>query len=177
MDVSNMEKHKRRKGLAAILVTLFVLVLVSGGYFVYQYKYADLNTLKQVAAALPASISTIEVIKFKHGDEPINDQNLAVNNHFTVVEYTQKGCVPCARLKKKLTRFLKVRKDVAIREIAMPENWFDTAERDYGRKVFFTPYIVIYGLDGKVIRADRKGKPRATYLLNKWIKTELEKKV
>lgn len=154
-----------------ILATICFFLLLGTGYGLYLYRYADLNTLRHVLSALPPSINANEIVHPGYKHIPIHDSDYAVPGHYTIIEYRQAGCQECAQLDRRLIPFLQQRKDVAVRKIDLATNWSDkTALRDFGRKIWFTPFIVIYGPNSEPIRADDAGKRRAVSLLYAWLK-------
>lgn len=173
MSMGMMRTGKRFAWLLGIAALLMVVL---GGYGYYRYRYADLDTLATVVSDLPATVPASEVVTPDYSRVPILDRDYAVPGHYTIIEYRQKGCPECARLDRDLERFLALRKDVAVRKIDLAAHWSDqTTLRDFHRRVWFTPFVVIYGADGKQIRADDGGKRRAAYLLYDWLKSEFAK--
>ena len=162
-----------RKGTVKWLIAAALPLLVVGGYGVYWHRNADLNALRNVGTTIPPNIPSSAVVKQDHGRRVLRDSDLAIPGHYTIVEYRQKNCPSCAQLDTELERFLMLRKDVAVRKVDLPDQWSDkTTLRDYGRTVWYTPFIVIYGVDGKQIRADQGGNRAAANLLRDWLKSE-----
>ncbi|MDH4134469.1 MAG: hypothetical protein OEV31_06735 [Gammaproteobacteria bacterium] len=160
--------------LKAVLLVSMLCLMALGGYGFYRYRNADLESLLLSVPDLPRTVVQSEIVKQLPGQLPMRDSDLAIQGHYTVIEYRQKNCPACARLDSELEKFLKVRRDVAVRKIDLADQWSDkTTLRDYGRTVWYTPFVVIYGADGKQIKADDGGKRDAARLLNAWLKREL----
>lgn len=163
-------------GAGKILGVAALLLIVLAGSGFYRNQNADLNNLTRVLEDLPSKMVANEIVKPDYTHAPINDSVYAVPGHYTIIVYRQTNCAECARLDIDLEKFLKLRRDVAVRKIDLVSPWSEnTALHDFGRRIWFTPFVVIYGADGRQIRADNGGKRDAAYLLYDWLKSEFAK--
>lgn len=158
------------------LAGLTLLGLLLGGAYYYFVSQVGLN---KVSTVLPALASTVPANEFVHPDYrriPIQTADYAAAGRYTIVVFHQERCPDCRRLDGQLVEFQKRRQDVAVRKIDLGAHWSsDGTVRDFGRKIWWTPFIVIYGPDGKQLQADDAGKRNAWKLLNRWIAYEQEK--
>lgn len=95
----------------------------------------------------------------------------------TIIDFCADNCPGCRLLHDDhYPRFLKIRPDVATFYIRLPSNWHGNGvwER-YGVKVSFTPHVMIYGPDGKLIAEDREGGNAGHTFLYKWMNDEIRK--
>lgn len=162
-----------RKGVKFLLYFLIFGVLAFAAYYYYTVRAADLDKVARRASDLPATTPTNLFVQVDSSQLPLQDSTYAIPGHYTIIVYHQKMCPDCRRLDRDLDRFLELRKDVAVRKIDLGDQWSGaTTARDYGRKIWWTPFIVIYDVDGKVIRADDGSKRVAWKLLRDWIAHE-----
>ena len=152
---------------------LILFGLIAVGIYYFGFRKSDLDTLMIPAAELATGT---EANIFVHPDYkyvPIHDEDYIVNRSFTIVYYHQDGCPGGPHLDGDLDHFLKLRKDVAIRKIELvTATW---VYGDFSRNIGLVPFIVIYGPDGKVIRADDGQKNSAYKLLYDWMNAEFKK--
>lgn len=162
-----------RKGVKFLLYFLILGVLAFAGYYYYAVRTADLDKVARRASDLPTTMPANLFIQLDRSQLPLQDSAYAIPGHYTIIVYHQKRCPDCRRLDQDLDSFLELRKDVAVRKIDLGEQWSgESTVRDYGRKIWWTPFIVIYDVDGKPIRADDGGKRVAWKLLRDWIAHE-----
>lgn len=173
MTAKITRKGAWRKG-SQFLCYFFVLgTLAFAAYYYYTIHYADLDKVLHKASNLPSTIPANIFVHVDRTKTPQHDSIYAIPGHYTIIVYHQKRCPDCQRLDRDLDRFLELRKDVAVRKIDLGDQWSDTSTvRDYGRKIWWTPFIVIYDLNGKPIRADNGGKRAAWKLLRNWLTYE-----
>ena len=161
------------KGIIFLRNLLILGVLAFVVYYYYAARTADINRVLRKAPDLPATIAANLFVQLDRPQGPVPDSAQAVPGHYTIIVYHQKTCSDCQRLDRDLERFLELRKDVAVRKIDLGNQWSDVSTmRDYGRKIWWTPFIVIYDIDGKPIRADDGSKRVAWELLSDWISRE-----
>ena len=73
----------------------------------------------------------------------------------TIIEFYTDACAGCRVLHGHFKKFLRLRPDVAVRQIRLPNDWQpQRVWRDHNVKVGFTPFIIIYGSDGELIAQD-----------------------
>ena len=160
-------------GLLAGL-TLLGLLLV-GAYYYFFHN----DGLNKVSTVLPALATTVPANEFVHPDYrqiPIQIADYAATGRYTIVVFHQARCPDCRRLDRQFEEFQKRRQDVAVRKIDLGAHWSSEGTvRDFGRKIWWTPFVVIFGPDGKQLQTDDAGKRNAWKLLNRWIAYEQEK--
>ncbi|MHB1233721.1 MAG: hypothetical protein ACYCZQ_14240 [Burkholderiales bacterium] len=151
---------------------IIVFGLIAIGIYYFGFRKTDLDTLMKPATELAADTEANIFVKPDYRNAPIHDQDYVVNKAFTVVYYHQNSCTGCQRLDGDLGHFLALRKDVAIRKIELEDSWVPA---DFTRNIGLIPFIVIYGPDGKMIRADDAQKQGAFKLLYDWMNAEFKK--
>ena len=162
-----------RKGIKLLISFVILAVLVFAGYYYYVVRSADLDRLMRRAPDLAAATPANLFVQVDRSQLPLHDSAYAIPGHYTVIVYHQKMCPDCRRLDRDLEGFLEIRKDVAVRKIDLGDQWSGASTvQDYGRKIWWTPFIVIYDIDGKPIRADDGNKRVAWKLLRDWIARE-----
>ena len=161
------------KGVKFLRNLLILGVLGFAAYYYYAVRTADLDRVQRKASDLPSTTPANLFVPVDDKRVALQDSAYAVSGHHTIIIYHQKTCPDCQRLDRDIERFLEFRKDVAVRKIDLGDQWSDVSTmRDYGRKIWWTPFIVIYDTDGKTIRADDGGKRVAWKLLGDWITHE-----
>jgi glutaredoxin len=162
----------------AVRYAVLLALLALGAYYAYYYgiRTTDLDVVRLPAPALPPATPANIFVQPDLRQVPVHDAGYADPGHYTIIVYHQETCPDCQRLDRDLERFLKLRKDVAVRKIDLGAHWSaESAMRDYERKIWWTPFVVIYGVDGKQLRADDGGKRRAWSLLRDWLALEFGK--
>jgi hypothetical protein len=159
-----------------VLIGLMVVGLLSSGLYYYSTRYVSLGGVSTVMPDLAPSVPANMFVQPDYQRLPIQTADYATAGHYTVVVFHQQRCPDCQRLDRELVDFLKYRKDVAVRKIDLGANWSTQGTlRDFGRKIRWTPFVVIYGPDLKLVQADDAGKRKAWKLLSKWIEHESAK--
>ena len=172
MNFGSIILGKHRVLLAALIITGLLL----GGLYYYSTRYSRLGSVAAVMPELAPSIPANTFVQPDYQRLPIQTAVYADPGHYTVVVFHQQRCPDCQRLDRELEKFLKYRKDVAVRKIDLGAHWSSEGTlRDFGRKIWWTPFVVIYGPDAKQLETDDAGKRDAWKLLNKWIAHELGK--
>lgn len=157
----------------AMPAALTLAALLSGGLYYLVTLRPGLDSVAAVLPELPASIAANIFVQPDYRRVPIPTAQYAVAEHYTLVIFHQQSCPDCRRLDQSLVGFQRRRKDVAVRKIDLGEKWSaDSTLRDFGRRIWWTPFVLIYGPDGKLIRTDDAGKRDAWTLVNKWIEHE-----
>ncbi len=157
----------------AVPAALALAALLSGGFYYFATHRSGLDSVVAVLPELPASIAANMFVQPDYRHVPINTAAYALPGHYSVVIFHQPSCPDCQRLDQSLVDFQRRRKDVAVRKIDLGEKWSsDSTQRDFGRKIWWTPFVIIYGPDGKLIRTDDAGKRDAWRLINAWIEHE-----
>jgi thiol-disulfide isomerase/thioredoxin len=162
----------------AVVVAFTLAALLSGGLYYFVMLRSGLDSVAAVMPALPASIAANIFVQPDYQKIPIATTDYVVPGHYTLVIFHQPSCPDCRRLDQSLVDFQRRRKDVAVRKIDLGEKWsVHSTLRDFGRRIWWTPFVLIYGPDGELLRSDDAGKRAAWTLLNKWIKHESVKGV
>jgi hypothetical protein len=162
----------------AILAAFTLAALLSGGLYYFVSLRSGLDSVAAVLPDLPASIAANIFVQPDYRRVPVLTTDYVVPGQYTLVIFHQQSCPDCRRLDQSLVDFQRRRRDVAVRKIDLGEKWSaDSTLRDFGRRIWWTPFVVIYGPDGKLIRTDDAGKRDAWTLVNKWIEHESVKGV
>lgn len=160
----------------AILVALTLAALLSGGLYYFMTLRSGLDSVAAVLPELPASIAANIFVQPDYQKIPILTTDYAVPGQYTLVIFHQQSCPDCRRLDQALVGFQARRQDVAVRKIDLGEKWSaDSTLRDFGRKIWWTPFVAIYGPDAKLIRTDDAGRRDGWKMVNKWIEYESAK--
>ncbi len=156
-----------------VFAGLALLGLLLGGAY---YYFVSNDGLNKVSTVLPALASTVPANQFVHPDYrsiPVQIADYAAAGRYTIVVFHQERCPDCRRLDSQLVEFQKHRQDVVVRNIDLGAHWSSEGTvRDFARKIWWTPFVVIYGPDGKQLETDNAGKRNAWKLLNRWIAYE-----
>jgi hypothetical protein len=167
--------RKSRLFLVALALALALALggLLLGGVYHFTANRSGLDSVAAVMPDLPVSVAANIFVNPDYQHVPIQTAEYAVPGQYTVVIFHQQSCPDCRRLDQALTGFQARRKDVAVRKIDLGEKWSSSGTlRDFGRKIWWTPFVIIYGPDAKLLRADEAGKRDAWKLINKWIDHE-----
>lgn len=161
---------------AALGIAMTLALGVAGGFY-WRAQTTGLDRVMLRSAELPAGTPAVSFVKTGTDPAPFHDRDHAVAGHHSIIVYHQPTCPDCRRLDALLERFVTVRRDVAVRKIDLGERWSaDSARRSFGRdRIWWTPFIVIYGPDGKQIAADDGSRRDGWTLLKAWIDAELER--
>ena len=151
---------------------IIVFGLIAIGIYYFGFRKTDLDILMKPATELAADTEANIFVKPDYQNVPIHDQDYIVDKAFTVVYYHQDSCAGCQRLDRDMSHFLELRKDVAFRKIELVDSWVPA---NFSRNIGLVPFIIIYGPDGKVIRADEGQKNVAFKLLYDWMNAEFKK--
>ena len=164
-----LDKHR------SVLVALILAGLTMIGF----YYYIERSMLGSVIPVMPALSSSVPANIFVQPDYrrlPIDTAVYALPGHYTVIVFHQQRCPDCQRLDRELKEFLKLRTDVAVRKIDLGPSWStEDTLREFNRKIWWTPFVEIYGPGAELLQADNGGKRKAWNLLNEWIVYELAK--
>jgi hypothetical protein len=107
-----------------------------------------------------------------------NAADHVVPGHPTVFVFCTSYCPSCKRLQgRDFGVFLPLRPDVAIRHVRLRKGWnHDSVRAQYGLNFGFTPHIIVYGPDGRLIAQDDGQDRSGRKFLNKWMKDEFDRK-
>ena len=151
---------------------IIIFGLIALGIYYFGFRKTDLDILMKPAMELSAGTESNIFVQPDYQNVPVNDQDFIVDKAYTVVYYHQESCPGCHRLDGDLGHFLELRKDVAVRKIELVDSW---TPGDFSRNIGLVPFIIIYGPNGKVIRADDGQKNGAFKLLYDWMNAEYKK--
>lgn len=156
--------------LLGLLAAFTLASLLIGGFYYYMTSRLGLDSVAVVQQNLPPTTAANIFVRPDYQRIPVQTADYAVSGQYTLVIFHQQSCPDCRRLDQALVDFQHRRKDVAVRKIDLGEKWSaDSTLRDFGRTIWWTPFVVIYGPDAKIISTDNAGKRDAWKLLNKWI--------
>lgn len=155
---------------------LMVLLLLGAGIYYFGFRAPEVDRLlkpvQPVSAATPQNV----FVEPDYRVTPIDDRQYRVTGQYTIIYYHRAQCPGCLRLDSDLSRFLDLRKDTVVRKIKLSDNWsVEGARHDFGRSVGITPFVVIFGPDGKLIKNDEGTNGRGLGLLSDWMNAEFQK--
>ena len=103
-------------------------------------------------------------------------ENLIVTGLPTIIEFCTKECPGSKRLNRHFDQFLKLRPDVAVRQIYLPNNWQpEEVREEYQVDVGSVPHIIIYDPDGDLVVQDDGRNKEGFDFLYKWMNDEIQK--
>ena len=157
---------------------LVILVIIGvAGFFIYHYiqgtgPFAD---KPMVAYGLGdfeegAGIQLLGIEGTFHGEEYIEPEQP------TIIEFYSEICVGCKNLHEHYKQFLRIRPDVAVKQIRLDTHWQPQHVWDAHQvEIATTPHIIIYGPDGRLIAQD-EGKDKSGFdFLYKWMNDEIQR--
>lgn len=155
---------------------LLVLLVLGAGIYYFGFRASEVDRLlkpvQPVSAATPQNV----FVEPDYRVAPIDDRQFRVAGQYTIIYYHRATCPGCLRLDGDLSRFLDLRKDTVVRKIKLSDNWSVAgAKHDFGRSVGITPFVVIFGPDGKLIKNDEGTNGRGLGLLSDWMNAEFQK--
>ena len=91
----------------------------------------------------------------------------------TIIEFYNDSCIGCRQLDQNYKNFLRLRPDVAVRRIQVPDRW-DPQElwQEHRLRIVAIPHIMVYGPDGKLIAADDGDHKAGFDFLYRWMDSE-----
>lgn len=152
---------------------LLIIMLILGGvyHFVMAPDPVD-GLMRRFTVTEDAGIKVLT----QQGGADFNVYNLAVPGRITIVEFYTESCPGCQKLERQYVRFLKVRPDVAIRRVQMPDDWQpEWAKRKFGLTIASTPHVLIFNANGKPVARDDGNDKAGFTLLYAWMNAELRK--
>ena len=163
-----------------IIIILIVGLVVFFGYRYFQHTPSDPMGMAEDDNPMVAYGTVPERNEGVQRIDPegsFEADSYIVEGRPTIIDFCAENCPGCRLLHDDhYPRFLKIRPDVATFYIRLPSNWHQSSvwER-YGVKVSFTPHVIIYGPDGKLIAEDKEGRNAGHTFLYKWMNDEIRK--
>lgn len=155
---------------------LIVLILLGTGIYYFGFRASEVDRLLKPVQPVSASTPQNIFVEPDYRSIPIDDRQYLVDGQYTIIYYHLAKCPGCLRLDSDLSRFLDLRKDTTVRKIKLADNWsVDRVYYDFGRNVGITPFVVIFGPDGKLIKKDDGTNGRGLGLLSDWMNAEFQK--
>lgn len=154
------------------------LLIFCAAYAVYFFasREDDALTVLMKPPAVVASDARGGVKPVGNITAPFDASRYAERGVFTVVELYAEWCSGCKLLHSQYPQFLRVRPDVAVRLVHIPENWqVAQMQREFGVEIASTPHILIYDTQGKLVAGDAGTTKAGFKLLYDWMNAELEK--
>jgi len=94
----------------------------------------------------------------------------------TIIEFCTSSCPGCHQLHSQYKEFLRMRPDIAVRQIIIPDNWSSNGiKNQYSVNIATTPHILIFNSDGDLVAKDEGKKKLGLKCLNKWMNKESKK--
>lgn len=151
---------------------LLILLVIAGAVYHFFFRSPDTIDVLGVESEYQGGIETIT----NTNPRRFNVNDLAEPGQLTVVEFYTESCGACKKLRRHYDKFLKLRPDVAIKRVRMPDRWsVKWARRQFHLNIGATPFIHIYDTQGELIAADsgRGGDGRET--LYEWMNDEMRR--
>ena len=159
-----------------MIKNLMFFGLILSGIYYFGFRKTDLDMLMKPATNLAEDVPANIFVEPDYSHTLIHDTDYVEKGHYTIIYYHMATCPGCLRLDEDLKRFQEVRKDVAVRKIDTGTNWsLETARANYGRNIGATPFLIIFGPDGKQISSDENTTRIATYLMYDWLNAVMQK--
>jgi len=155
---------------------LIVLLLLGAGIYYFGFRGSEVDRLLKPVQPVSDSTPQNIFVEPDYRSVPIDDRQYLVGGRYTIIYYHWAQCPGCRRLDSDLSRFLDLRKDVVVRKIMLASNWsVEGAKHDFGRNIGITPFVIIFGPDGKLIVKDEGTDGRGIHLLSEWMNAEFQK--
>lgn len=155
---------------------IVVLALLAAGIYYFGFRGSEVERLLKPVSPAPATVVQDAFVQPDYRVTPIDDRQYLVDGQYTVIYYHWSQCPGCQRLDGDLPRFLGLRKDVVVRRLALANNWStEGALHDFGRNIGASPFILIFGPNGKLIAADEGTGRKGFNLLYEWLNDVYEK--
>lgn len=102
---------------------------------------------------LPALPAQADIAKLTATGEDVGDlERHAVAGKVTVFDFYADWCAPCRTIDVHVHKLLQARSDIALRKLNVVD-WESALARRHLQGVPNLPYVVVYGKDGKKVRA------------------------
>jgi thiol-disulfide isomerase/thioredoxin len=102
---------------------------------------------------LPELPAGADVVKLSEkGEDPGALAALAVAGKVTVFDYYADWCAPCRKIDAHMFQKMQSRGDIALRKLNVV-SWETPLAKSHLKNVAKLPYVVVYGRDGKEVRA------------------------
>ena len=102
---------------------------------------------------LPELPAGADVVKLSEkGEDPGPLAALAVASKVTVFDYYADWCAPCRKIDAHMFQKMQTRGDIALRKLNVV-SWETPLAKSHLKKIAKLPYVVVYGRDGKEVRA------------------------
>ena len=151
------------------IIALLLVALSSGGC-----GDSALEHVLVPVAPVPGSVSRYSDVDYQSAS--FDDGVYRQPGQYTIIYYHWAQCPACRVLNRNLPRFLKLREDVVVRRIRLADDWSrQQALRDFKRDIGATPFIIVFGADGKLVAADEGMSRQGSDLLYDWMKHEADK--
>jgi len=154
------------------------LLIFCAAYAVYFFAFReeDALTVLMKPPAAAARDARVGVKPVGAITAPFDASRYVEQGVFTVVELYTDGCSGCKLLHSQYPQFLRVRPDVAVRQVHIPEDWqVAQMQQEFGVAMVSTPHILIYDTQGKLVAGDAGTTKSGFKLLYDWMNAELEK--
>jgi len=152
---------------------LFIILVLMGGVYHFTMASDPVDDLMQRLSVKEGA--GIKVLT-QQGGAGFNVYDLPVPGLMTIVEFYTESCPGCKKLKSQYKRFLKVRPDVAVRRVRMPDDWQpDWAKRQFGLMIGSTPHVLVFNENGEPVAMDEGENKAGFTMLYAWMNAELRK--
>ncbi len=155
---------------------IMVILLAAVGYFGYQHLQS-----KGMMGGNMVAYGENEYENYSGKEEAylngvFDAKDYIVSGQPTIIELYTDSCSGCRLLEGHLKTFLKIRPDVAVKQIRLDEYWKpEEMLNNYNINVAKTPHIIIYDASGELIAKDDGQEDDSGFdFLYKWMNKEIE---
>jgi hypothetical protein len=153
---------------------IIILVIICSGiaWFVFHDSKLDMLLKKQkVTSSDRVGMKIVEQNQGAFDLDRYSEPGL-----ITVMYFFSEQCPHTPTMDSHMRTLLKMRPDIAVRKFSLGNDWSKaSAYMKYRLDIGATPFIVIYGPDGRVIEQDKGTNDKACQLLVAWINTEINR--
>ena len=156
---------------------IVIFIVIASSIFFLAIRKSDLDKLMVPVTGYSEAQVGNRFVDIDPSRLPIAAKELAEPGVTTVVYFHDSQCHGCRQLDQNLTDFLRVRPDVAVRKVSISpgKNGYSDAIRNYRIRIYMTPFILVFGSNGKLIAGDDRTDGPGYDLLEKWMIAELKK--
>jgi hypothetical protein len=159
-----------KKSPVIVLIAVLLVCLVVIG------RRALLNTPQSALATVPQSFPPDSRGGLEEAWPDGSPKKLREQGRITVVGfYATRTSDACAKFRRHMSSFSRIRPDVAIRVIDLGPQWRNiNTESRFGLSIRSLPHVIIYAADGQVVAEDRGRSKTGLKTLYDWVNQEMQ---